>query len=247
MARAGIQNINGFPVAGAALDFIKIMAAVLMVVDHWDDMILDRTAPYLMIIGRTVFPLFCYATACAILRGGREKALIYGAKIMLIAILVEPVSQITRGHDTANILFTLSLGAIVLYMLSLWSHRARMAFFAFALATVLLPSQWEYGIIGACIPAAMYFVLNGENKYIPWLVALLVFANLTDMGSYIGDFTPMVFISLSLTAAATVVFPWIVIMLAGHVKGEQRLMPKYFLHVFYPAHMIVLAMIRPFV
>lgn len=238
---------TSLPTTGAALDFIKIMAAALMVIDHWDDIILDRTASHLMLIGRAVFPLFCYATATAILRAGEDKALLYAAKILVLAVFVEPVSQLARGHDMANVLFTLGLGAAFIPFLMGRAHWLRMVIFALGLATVFLPSQWEFGVIGVLLPGAMYMVLKGDLRYIPWLFLLLAFVNLNNIGQYLDIMSPAVLIGMIMMASCTIFLPWFIILFAKSLTSARRLTPKYFLHIFYPLHMVILALIKPFV
>lgn len=245
-----LQTYAGrMPVSGVALDCVKIIAALLMLADHWDDIILDRTAAHLMLIGRAVFPLFCFATAAAVLRAGEEKALNYTGKILLLAVFVEPVSQLSRDIDMANILFTLAIGAAFIPFLARLCDRDRMLVFGLGLLTLYFPSQWEYGMVGALLPAAMYFVLRGEKRYIPWLIVLLALVNFNNIMMYVdaGAALPINLVSFFMIGLATIIPPWIILMLCRNIKGEQRLLPKYFLHVFYPLHLICLALINPFV
>jgi|AntRauTorcE11897_2_1112592.scaffolds.fasta_scaffold00112_36 hypothetical protein len=247
MAQKQDSFTANLPTTGAALDFIKIMAAVLMVVDHWDDIVLDRAANHLMLIGRAVFPLFCYATATAILRAGEEKAVSYAAKILVLAIFVEPVSQLARGYDMANVLFTLGLGAAFIPFLIQRSHRMRMLIFVIGLATVFLPSQWEFGILGVLLPGAMYLVLKGDLRYIPWLILVLAFVNFNDIEMFLNVMSPTVLAMMVMIASSTIFLPWFIILFAKSLTSTKRLTPKYFLHIFYPLHMILLALIKPFV
>lgn len=237
------------PVSGVALDCVKIIAALLMVVDHWDSIILDRTAPQMMLIGRAVFPLFCFATAAAILRAGEEKALNYTARLLLLAVFVEPLTQLARDLNVANILFTLAIGAAFIPFLAKLCHRYRMLVFGFGLLTLYLPSQWEYGVVGALLPAAMYFVLQGEKRYIPWLIVMLAMVNFNNITTYIEAVAvePIMLVMYSLMALSTTVLSWMILLFCRNIKGDKRVLPKYFLHVFYPVHMICLALIKPFV
>src|SRR6267154_1801028 len=49
---------------GAPLDVVKLVAAILMVVDHVNVIFLAHEANIWWKLGRIVFPLFCFATAC---------------------------------------------------------------------------------------------------------------------------------------------------------------------------------------
>ena len=54
------------------------------VVDHVDDILFDRTMPHLMLLGRAVMPLFCFATAAYIYRAGIDKIPNYSPKLLYI-------------------------------------------------------------------------------------------------------------------------------------------------------------------
>lgn len=248
MTRESALPHKYWPIQGTALDIIKLIAAALMVVDHVDDIIFDRAMPHLMLVGRTVFPLFCFATAAYAMRAGVENIPRYAVKIAVLAVFVQPVSYLTRDYADANILFTLAIGAVLIAFMAQASHRMRCIAFIFALLSVLFPDAWEYGIVGAFVPAAMYLVMKEGDRYIPWLIFLLAFTN---FGGLVFDFlavmSVMKMINILLVAAATILFPLMVVLMCRQIPGEERKMPKYFLHVFYPAHLIIIALIAIFV
>lgn len=248
MQRETEHRNKNWPISGAALDAIKLIAAVLMVVDHVDDILFDRTMPHLMLLGRAVMPLFCFATAAYIYRAGIDKIPNYVTKILILAIFVQPISYVTRDYADGNILFMLGIGAILVGFMASASHRMRCLAFLFSFLAAGIPSVWEYGIVGAFLPAAMYLVMKEGDRYIPWLVFTLALAN---FGGMVEDFTKGLSVDVVIggimVSAATILFPMGIVFAAKNIKGRGRLMPKYFLHAFYPLHLIGIAAVGYFI
>ncbi len=238
---------KSLPISGAALDAIKLLAAILMVVDHVDDIIFDREAIALNLIGRAVFPLFCFATAAAFLRGGLGSARKYAIRLLVLGILVEPISRYTRDIEALNIFFTLGLAAGVMPLLCAAGKNVQRFVFLISLVPMMLgvPDFWEYGFVGILIPATIYMSINGDREAMVWSIILLSVVNLEDIPNIIAHLSPVLAIFLITYAVAAVlgsVF-WVECVKKVSWPDKARLMPKYFLHVFYPAHLIVLALI----
>src|SRR5262249_17823529 len=99
--------------SGAPLDAVKLVAAILMVVDHVNAMFLQ--GPEVSIwweLGRIVFPLFCFALACNMLRGTRVPG--YVGMLLLLGVVSQPIYAKALNADDGNILFSLAVGATVL-------------------------------------------------------------------------------------------------------------------------------------
>src|SRR6218665_1347796 len=101
---------------GRGLDFIKACAAVFMVIDHVNLTLFGAGKPELFMIGRLTFPLFCYALAVALFKvkdgKGTEYALRrYAPRLLLFAIVTEPIARFSRDVDAYNVMFTLAFGA----------------------------------------------------------------------------------------------------------------------------------------
>ena len=56
-------------VNGVLLDWAKLAAAICMVADHYNLILLDDRVPVLRLFGWMAFPLFCFALACHLIRG----------------------------------------------------------------------------------------------------------------------------------------------------------------------------------
>jgi hypothetical protein len=239
---------------GAALDYVKIIAALCMVIDHIDAMLLDRTQLWMFVVGRATMPLFCYAIAVNILRiaqtaatpadAFRKSFLTYGVQLMFIAALTEPVSIFTRDQGIANVLFTLALGgAVAAASLRLSDIKLAILFCIFG-AAFFFPSFSEFGWIGIALPACFAAVLRGKKWAIPVLV-LFIFA--LNIGHLVSD------AKFSWMSDSVRILPFAVFSFLGAgglayallhrlraAPQKPRVLPKYALHVFYPAHMVVL-------
>ena len=101
------------------------------------------------------------------------------------------------------------------------------------------------GFDGILIPATIYMSINGDREAMVWSIILLSVVNLEDIPNIIAHLSPVLAIFLITYAVAAVlgsVF-WVECVKKVSWPDKARLMPKYFLHVFYPAHLIVLALI----
>lgn len=233
-----------WPIRGTGLDFIKIMAAILMLVDHIDHIMLDRTAPLMFLIGRGAYPLFAFASAAAFVRGGLDKAPAYAKSLILWGLIVVPISWMTRDTEQANILFTLAIGAGVLPFMMQIGVAGRALVYISAVLLLYFPGIVEFGFLGALAPVAFYMAMTGTKDGVFWLVITLALMNFNDIGSELANFGALEYFYLSIIALCATVIPWGVLKMSEDMEeNNRRLMPKYFLHIFYPAHMIVLAVL----
>ncbi len=243
-----LLNHKNWPISGAGLDFIKIMAAILMLIDHIDHIVLDREAVGMFFIGRGAYPLFAFACAASFIRGGLDKAPKYAKNLILWGLIVVPVSWMTRDTTAANILFTLAIGAGLLPFLIKIGVAGRAVIFTSAVLSLYFTNIVEFGFLGALAPAGFYLVMTGQKDGTFWLVITLALMNFGGFMHEVEGFGAIEILIMFFVAAATIGFSWLVLKLAeGMKRNEKRLLSKYFLHIFYPAHMIGLALIKPFV
>lgn len=239
-------------VDGRALDAIKICAALFMVIDHINSTLLDSTRPEMFLIGRATFPLFCYAIAVGLMKAGADKAPAYGLKryaprLLLFAVLTEPIAQFSRDiGPTANVLFTLALGAAVAgltYKMRDWQIAALSVL---AVALMYLPTPIEFSSAGVMLPAAFLLTLRGRKLGMPCLLALLATINMGGFRELLADETAPVFAFMLLVALAAIVTPLYIIRNVAGLPQDGRYLPKYFLHIFYPLHILLIGLYARF-
>lgn len=234
---------------GRALDALKILAAALMVVDHVDAFILGRENPWLFILGRIVFPLFAYATAAAILRKAHLKK--YAIILGIVAFAAQPIYMAATGGYALNVVFTLLLGAFFAYYTAVFSDRVLGILFVIAAALMYFPQLNEFGTAGIVLPAALMLVMQGRPAILPFLLLLLSVINLSSFGDILhapendalDSLLDMVFL-MAQGLINCALAPYLLIKIAGWLPQNGRLLPKYFLHVFYPLHIIVIWMFK---
>jgi hypothetical protein len=225
--------------SGAPLDVVKLVAAILMVVDHVNVIFLAHEANIWWKLGRIVFPLFCFATACNLRRGTRVPD--YVGMLLLLGVVSQPIYAKALTADDGNILFTLAVGATILTALrtrGLWLQHAVLG-----IGVVAVFSPWirarsglDFGLAGMLFPSALFLVMDGRWSHVVWLALLLVGLNWHQPN-------PMQFAPLSAALFAGV-GSIAVVLLALAFRHRPRFLPRYALHVFYPAHLLVLMAIR---
>lgn len=233
-------------VDGRALDFIKIAAALFMVIDHINIILWHDTVPQMMLIGRAAFPLFCYAVAIAVNKTANGDQILekYGRRLLFFAFLVEPISLLTRDNDCANVLFTLGLGAVFAgYSRQMKDWQVYLCFtLAIAAMAFKVAGFVEFGIAGIVLPAAILMIWRGKKPAWFFLLLLLTVIN---CGGYLEEVENLsdlqnVFSAFLLMALATTILPFMVLTFAKSLPQNGRSLSKYALHIFYPGHLLLL-------
>lgn len=243
---------SNLPIDGAALDFIKICAAILMVIDHIDHVFWNYENFEMYLLGRGTFPLFCFAAAAALLRATPEKARDQCLKLLCLAILCEPVSILVRAplvsDMPANVIFTLAAGSAMALTFSAWNIWIRHIIFAGAVASVWIGETVEFGLMGIMLVPAIFQVLRGDKSALPWMALLLMTINTGGLGKIMINPQPPLhpgwWLIPLLSGMAAIALPALIINFARVIKGKTRLLPRFALHIFYPAHLALLGLLK---
>lgn len=224
-----------------------------MVIDHIDYTFFDRGEIWMFIVGRATFPLFCYAIAANMYRSGHDLGRVlksYGLILMAMAIVTEPISQLTRDIDVANVLFTLAFGGVIAALsLRLKDLYLVIAFCVFA-ALSFFPTFSEFGWSGMALPAVLLAIMRQKNW--AWIFAAF-FLLMLNTGVILSDASfnwhdvapimPFIFI----TFFGVTFLPATFIYAAKTYTQTGRLLHKYALHLFYPGHLLILWIIKTFI
>jgi hypothetical protein len=225
-----------------------------MIVDHVNTILMAQSSAHMYMIGRITFPLFCYALAVALYRAGPEKAASYafrryGPRLFAIGVLTEPIARWARGGDIFNVLFTLSFGAVLAGFAAKLKDWQVAIVWTLALLGTAFPATVEFSLPGIALPSAILLAMQGRAIAWPFLVALLYVINLdgyaTGREMVIGPPAEFAFATLVLFFFVAAV-PYGILTLAERMKQSGRFLPKYFLHVFYPAHLALLGAVHHF-
>lgn len=195
------------------------LAAVLMVVDHIGALFFPGEIGFRM-IGRLSFPLFAYGIAQGVTYTSNFSK--YFLRILLAAVISQPIYQLAFYKTNFNPLFTLALGAVVLW-LSRQGQKERVLAFILLFLSFWIKSSYSWYGVATIFLYGFYYCARDISLY--GQIALQIIYGFTT-GAWIQSF--------SLCA-----FPF-----AGRIWKKQVSLPKYFFYVFYPLHLIILVGIR---
>ncbi|MFN6527690.1 TraX family protein [Nostoc sp. ChiSLP03a] len=202
---------------------IKILAAVFMVMDHVCYLLMPELV-ILHLLGRLSFPLFAWLLA----EGEKHTHNVhrYGRRLLITAIISQPIYTIVFQSLSLNILFTLLLGLVMLRLIKRYSQLWQQLIIIGLCAVVAEGLGVEYRVYGI----AVIFLMSLIDKLKPqvWLLYWCFFH----------------FILVTLFISDIVQY-WAII--AGFIvfqfNGKQGSRARWF-YVFYPAHLIILGIIN---
>lgn len=195
------------------------LAAALMLLDHIGAIFF----PYSMlprVLGRLSFPLFAFGIAQGVEHTADFRR--YLMRILLAAVISQPIYYLAFWETKPNPLFTLALGAVVL---QLWRSEGWQR----ACAIALLAAAWWYPGSYGWYGVATIFVYG--FYYVRPTLAFYGQVALQCEYALIWSLFPQVFSLLA--------FP-----LAGREWKRSITLPRYFLYAFYPLHLLVLIGVR---
>ncbi|MGN0136028.1 TraX family protein [Anaerotignum sp.] len=196
--------------------FIQITAALTMLIDHIG-MLFFPTSIGFRAIGRLSFPLFAFGIAEGV--AYTHDFWRYFGRILLTAILSQPVYMLTFGLSQGNPLFMLAWGAAALYF---WRQGKKAV-----AAVLLLGSVWadmSYGWYG--VWTIFFFGCYQEKESLCFYGQLL-------LNILYGLRTKAWIQMLSLFSFSFLDGKW-------RIKALSRRLPRYFFYAFYPLHLLVL-------
>ena len=220
---------------GAPLDIVKTAAALLMVVDHVNAIFLGNRPTLLWHLGRIVFPLFAFALVCNLRRGTDTGK--YLATLLGLGAVSQPIFTGALGDTAGNTLFTLAVGIAVVVLLRDQGPLVRHGVLAAGACAVFTPAiqartGLDFGLAGMLFPAALYLTLNVGIGHALWLILFLVGLNWFPPEPW--RYAPL--LTALIAGLGMVAIP----AAALTFRGAPRFLPKYALHMFYPAHLLAL-------
>lgn len=196
--------------------FIQIVAALTMLIDHMGAVFFPAVLGF-RAIGRLSFPLFAFGIAQGVAYTSNFRK--YFIRILMAALVSQPIYMKLFGLSQLNPLFMLAWGAAALYF---WKKEKR------SLAAILL--------------LGCYFVDMSYGWYGVWTIFFFGFYGRKESLCFYGQV--IINALYGLTTGA-----WIQILSLfsfGFLDGKWRIrtlskkLPRYFFYVFYPLHLLVL-------
>ena len=216
---------------------LKTIAMIFMLIDHIAYVNIERgtglSGDFYMInhvmrcMGRLAFPIFCFTIVEGFQKTSNLKA--YLRRLILFAFISEiPFDLAFRGRlistDFQNVFWTLAfgLGALMLYE-DFWMPKWKRLLGLFACFYLPMIFHTDYSVYGVATIFAMYYFRKEPIK--------------ACMAGYI-------ILILQNPIEAWAVFGFLLILLYNGQRGRRG---KWFTYWFYPGHILLLALARPYV
>lgn len=217
---------------------LKVLAIVLMTVDHASVAFLGQRVTVLRLIGRIAFPIFAFMIAEGAKRTkSREK---YMFRLLIFAVVSEVpfdwfIGSVAFDLSYQNVYFTLLFGLFSIWCYELFKEK-KLGFLA--VITLVISASGaaflnaDYGATG--VISIFLFYLFSEKpqplRIAGFIVAVAVLSvNITSMGIYFVDFELFALIAL------------VPIALYNGERGKK--FNKYFFYAFYPLHLVLLKLV----
>ncbi len=206
---------------------LELIAILTMAIDHigkvfFPDIIL------LQIIGRLSFVIYSYFIAIGFSRTRNSKK--YFLRVILTAIISQPFYVLLFGWLKLNICFTLSLGILFLnvYCDKKFNCVVKVIICVF-ITFISLFLGCDYGAYGIITIFVFYLSLN-KKKY-----------QMVILQSAVSIVCIIVFSYQELQYFSLLAFPIITFI---HEQNQKFNSPKYINYLFYPAHLIIIALVK---
>lgn len=210
-------------------DFLKIVAVVTMLADHIGR-ILFSDVLFFEVIGRLSFPLFAYCLAVGAFYSKNLNK--YAWRLFFFAIISQPfyLLALDRSISYLNVIFTMLFGLLAIYGLK---EKKYYLFILIIISSALLSS--DYGLSGVLLILIFYFLRDRLNSLllISFIWLSLYFVPFSDPDFYLGGF--------GLNIGGLAVLSLILIYFKTDFKVRIN---KYFFYIFYPAHLLLLYLIK---
>lgn len=232
-------------------DLIKLLACIFMFIDHAGKMLFPQI-PQMRLIGRLAFPMFAYGIAVGAVY--TRDPLKYLSRIALLAIISQPLYALGLDHANSAMFsirfFENPLGAVRAFYMNSWQKPSILLslFLGLCILTALRKRQWllalfvyilcsrfssnlDYGLAGIRLMILFYGLCEHP--------AAAMVLNCAYMIAWSGGSGYMFFghsFGMRIFALPAVAFCCL------PMKRRLRL-PRWFVYAFYPAHLIVLAIL----
>lgn len=212
---------------------LKIIAIITMTIDHIGA-IMYPNIDIFRIIGRISFPIFAFL----LVEGFRHTSnkLKYFLRLLLFAIITQPIYDYAFNNRELNILFTFSLSFLLLsslefikkiinkYSKGIENYLYKTVFYSltyilFVLFSIIL--NVDYQALGISLVFIFYLVPNLYLSFLLYLLAVIFLAT-----NIIQFYSLLSFLFIYM------------------YNGEKGKNIKYFFYLYYPLHLLILKMLQ---
>ncbi len=210
---------------------LKLIAICSMFIDHLR-YIIPTQPMFMAYIGRFAFPIFSFQIVQGYLHTKNFKK--YLLRLLIIALISQLPYQLYFNTTGLNVLFTLILGLICIYI---YEHFFKINKFLsiISILSILCISEvfeCDYSYYGVCIILSFYIF---RNKTVPMSLSFIILTLIY----YILTYKNLLFIE------AVWLFSFCISSLIPCLlyNGKQGPKIKYLFYLFYPVHIVVLLLL----
>ncbi len=217
-------------------NLIKLVAIAAMTVDHIGTAFFPEY-PVFRWIGRMAFPLFCYCMTVGMLYTRDIKN--YALRLGLFALISQPFWILAfYPHDFAGNLFNLNIFfTLLVSLLATWGFREKKWWLFVAGVLLLNVINFDYAMTGLILMLIFYLC---RNK--PWLGAVIY--TLTYLPALGGSLEDPLALHIGGDAVGFEIFALLALpLIYGHTHSKLKI-SKWFFYLYYPAHLLVIFLIR---
>ncbi|WP_270655252.1 TraX family protein [Enterobacter bugandensis] len=232
----------------AALDMVKLIALLAMIIDHTNTVFLTPALPVMYALGRMAFPLFTLIWAMNVQRTP-ERLQKRASRLWIWAVITQPVFSLAFWHHqpwwALNILFVF---AGITQLLALQCRHGRKGMLAgyLLLALMIWPLHpASYGLAGITLPISMATVSGSETPGVQRLGAITAVLSLICLNG-LSHLLDMPAETLLLATLPTLAFPLAVVSFCRKIcpEGRKRFMPRNFFYYAYAGHLGIIGLIQ---
>lgn len=196
-------------------NFLKLVGIISMSLDHIGKFFFPQYSIF-QILGRIAFPIFAFQLTIGYQKTSNKKR--YIQRLLIFALISQPIFYLVTKKLELNILFTLALG---FWALASWEKK-KYHHFAFILPLAFFVEYKIYGIlmiigffvIRQFLYQALYFGLNNLIYILLWKIPLFQF------------------------------YSFLALLFIYKLNFFRVKLPKYFFYIFYPGHFLVIYLIK---
>ena len=214
---------------------LKMIAILSMLVDHTGALLFPQQY-FLRLIGRLAFPIFAFL----IVEGYTHTRNVYKyiGRLALFAIISEIPFNLLHSYgwfdlESQNIFFTLLIALVTIHLIhKVFAKQPVFQLLAGICGMVIAELlSTDYGFLGVLTVLLFYMFRESRSRALLFVALLHIFSGL--------DAVRQGYYPFQCFAAFAVVF-------IAFYNGRKGPSLKYFFYIFYPAHIIILALIKHF-
>lgn len=238
-------RLNILQLSPRALDTIKLIAFLAMLLDHFNTLFLSPVRPEIYAVGRMAFPLFCLVWAINVLRRP-EKLQQSANRLWMWSILTQPIFYLAFQHQNPwyalNILFVFAVATQLLAWIKRYGKKGMFYGGTILLVSLPLLTPASYGLQGLVLAITLAIWLSPECSRENMLPEALIMVALITLNGFSHIITQPAD-TLLFAVLPTVLLPLATISLTRNLasKSSARFMPRHFFYVSYAGHLLCYA------